>query len=288
MGFDIGSIANTATGGVVGQVLGMALGGMQDQRQYNQQEKLQNLQIKGNKEMGEFNKEQQLDIWNKTNYEAQKEHMQNAGLNPGLMYGMGGGGGTTTGSPGGTVSGGTASDGSARMQASAATTAQMGLMTAQKDVLESQADKNKAETEKISGADTRETTARATNTEFQNELNKSITISKMAENYNWANDKLATESQKQMAEWEAYKAGGFEGKSTDDPTSEVAKAIKAGLQNTVQQLQNAKTENNVKKAEQIVKEFEASMAKQGIAPNSPWQVKIIADILGKLGLNPLK
>jgi hypothetical protein len=43
----------------------------------------------------------QMDMWNKTNYKAQLEHMKSAGLNPALMYGMGGSGGTTTGSQGG-------------------------------------------------------------------------------------------------------------------------------------------------------------------------------------------
>lgn len=43
----------------------------------------------------------QFDMWNKTNYPAQLEMMKKAGLNPGLMYGLGGGGGTTTGSQGG-------------------------------------------------------------------------------------------------------------------------------------------------------------------------------------------
>ncbi len=43
----------------------------------------------------------QMDMWNKTNYGAQLQHMKDAGLNPALMYGMGGGGGATTGSQGG-------------------------------------------------------------------------------------------------------------------------------------------------------------------------------------------
>ena len=41
-------------------------------------------------------KDQQLAMWNSTNYEAQTAHLQAAGLNPALMYGAGGGGGSTT------------------------------------------------------------------------------------------------------------------------------------------------------------------------------------------------
>jgi hypothetical protein len=43
----------------------------------------------------------QFEMWLKTNYPAQVEQMKKAGLNVGLMYGMKGGGGTTTGSQGG-------------------------------------------------------------------------------------------------------------------------------------------------------------------------------------------
>ena len=38
-------------------------------------------------------KDQQLSMWNATNYGAQTAHLQAAGLNPALMYGAGGGGG---------------------------------------------------------------------------------------------------------------------------------------------------------------------------------------------------
>jgi hypothetical protein len=51
----------------------------------------------------------QMDMWNKTNYGAQMQHIKDAGLNPALMYGMSGGGGVTTGSQ----SGGSAASGSA-------------------------------------------------------------------------------------------------------------------------------------------------------------------------------
>ena len=34
-------------------------------------------------------------MWNYTNYENQKKHLEAAGLNPALLYGMSGGGGAT-------------------------------------------------------------------------------------------------------------------------------------------------------------------------------------------------
>lgn len=39
----------------------------------------------------------QKEMWDYTNYENQMEHIKNAGLNPGLLYGIGGGGGQTVG-----------------------------------------------------------------------------------------------------------------------------------------------------------------------------------------------
>ncbi len=64
------------------------------------------------KKLNEQGRQIQMDIWNDTNYGAQKQHMIDAGLNPALMYGLGGGGGSTTGSQGG----GSASGGQAPAQ----------------------------------------------------------------------------------------------------------------------------------------------------------------------------
>ena len=41
------------------------------------------------------NQKRNKDLWDYTNYENQKQHIKNAGLNPALMYGMGGGGGVS-------------------------------------------------------------------------------------------------------------------------------------------------------------------------------------------------
>jgi hypothetical protein len=56
----------------------------------------------------------QQDMWDYTNYGNQIKHMEKAGLNPALMYGMSGGGGTTAGSQGGgSAQGGSAVGGNA-------------------------------------------------------------------------------------------------------------------------------------------------------------------------------
>lgn len=115
--------ANTgqnAANQLVGAGLGLLLQGGQDRRQLRQQQALQNMQMKG-----------ALQMWKDTNYPAQMEQIKKAGLNPGLLYGMGGAGGATTGG----ISGGQAPHGGGEALAMAQSTASMGLMKAQKDNL---------------------------------------------------------------------------------------------------------------------------------------------------------
>jgi hypothetical protein len=86
----------------------------------------------------------QMDMWNKTNYGAQVEHMKNAGLNPALMY-KGAGAGGTTGSQGG----GSASMGSS--QQGKVMDLQNALIGKQAALLDSQKNKTDAETRNILG-----------------------------------------------------------------------------------------------------------------------------------------
>jgi len=91
----------------------------------------------------------QMDLWNKTNYGAQMEHMRKAGLNPALMYGKGAGQGGTTGSQ----TGGQAPTGSAKMgHAPRSNKAPMEL--AQAKLMEAQAKDLESQTNKRDGIDT--------------------------------------------------------------------------------------------------------------------------------------
>src|ERR1044072_4182703 len=105
MPFDIGALGQQVAGAGVGTKLGLALENHNDQRQYEQQQRLQELQIQGQKDMADYNRNNQIKMWEATNYPAQVNQLKLAGLNPGLMYGMGGGGGTTVGNATGSVSG---------------------------------------------------------------------------------------------------------------------------------------------------------------------------------------
>lgn len=158
-------IASAVAGPIVSGAFGLMNRSANNRRQLEQQQKLQDQQIKGAKEMTDYQKETQMDIWNKTNYGAQVEHLKKAGLNPGLMYGMSGGGGATTGSAGGSAmpTGGQAPQGGGEMEHASGNAMQLALMGAQKAVLESQANKNNVEAEKIGGVDTVKTTAETGN-----------------------------------------------------------------------------------------------------------------------------
>lgn len=107
-------------------------------------------QFERTKELMNLSQEQQYAMWLKTNYGAQKEQLEKAGLNPGLLYGMSGGGGTTTGS----------SSGSAAMAAPVDSKAMQGvgmgiqleLMKAQKENIEADTAKKQVEADVTGGA----------------------------------------------------------------------------------------------------------------------------------------
>ena len=88
------AIDPTTIGLGIGQgLLGLALTDYNDQRQLQQQQKLTDMQKKANMELADYDQSLALDSWNKTNYEAQRKHMERAGLSVGMMYKGGGPGG---------------------------------------------------------------------------------------------------------------------------------------------------------------------------------------------------
>lgn len=136
-------MAQQATGGIIG----LALGDINDKRQLRQQEKLQALQIAGQKDVTNYNYAKQLQMWKDTNYKAQVEQLKMAGLNPGLLYGMSGGGGQTTGSgSGGNVTGGNAPAGGREVQDIMGLGIQYRLLEAQRKNIEADTANKEADT----------------------------------------------------------------------------------------------------------------------------------------------
>ncbi len=119
-------------------VLGMVLGHGAIRRNYRDNRRLMQFQYENQRELNQQGADLQMDMWNKTNYGAQKRHMKEAGLNPGLMYGSAGQGGST-----GSQGGGSASMGSS--QQGKAMDLQNALIGAQIDNLNSVTNKNNVE-----------------------------------------------------------------------------------------------------------------------------------------------
>lgn len=144
----------------LGGIMGLMMGNYERKKQLEQQQKLQQLQITGQKEMTDYQRQSQLQMWKDTNYPAQVQMLKEAGLNPGLLYGMSGGGGTTAASTPGNVTGGQASGVMTNPAQIAATTAQLGLMRAQKENIEADTANKQAQTTKTTGIDTQEAQTR--------------------------------------------------------------------------------------------------------------------------------
>lgn len=152
--------------GILGMLAGSAISGglgylfnrLGQQSQIDQQGQLMGMQIRGAKELADYNQKIQMENWEKTNYNAQVEQLKKAGLNPGLLYGMSGGGGATTGGGGGgmpsvaTAEGPSAS--TRNVMDMMMMQSQMKLTNAQAESAAADAELKRTETEKKAGVDT--------------------------------------------------------------------------------------------------------------------------------------
>lgn len=163
IGKAIGSAAlGGLTGGIGGLVSG-AIGGIgslfgigrrkekkareAEEREHQRQLEYMGLQAQYNKEQAKYSTELSKEMWDYTNYENQKKHLEEAGLNPALLYGQGGGGGSAAG--GGTAAG---------VGLPSSTGVGMGIqwetMEANKELAKAQAAKTNAEAAKLMTTDT--------------------------------------------------------------------------------------------------------------------------------------
>lgn len=261
----------------------------QDRRQLRQQEKLQELGIKGSKELTDYNKAKELEMWNKTNWGAQMEHAKEAGLSPGYLYSKGGGTTGTVGSGGVGMSVGGAADAASGMNAST----NQAMAIAQLQNLQANTEKQKAEAANLAptGENIKaDTAAKTWQTDLSKKLNTDSMIADIQDQQKWATIRLDQSQKRELQEWEAWEAAAFtddEGnkKLWDDPESPIAKATKAGYKQTIQTVENLKKQGNILESENAIKKFEANLTRQGIAAGSPWYVKMVGDLLKKLGLN---
>lgn len=155
-------------GGMGMGLLGGAVGAITSNQNWKRQKQAMGMQQENQKELNKQGSELAFDMWNKTNYGAQVEHMKNAGLNVGLMYEGGGAGGTTSAGSGGSAS---------MAQPTESRAGGMGMeammMQSSIELNKAMANKANAEATKTAGVDTDNTTANTSLTRM-NEANARI------------------------------------------------------------------------------------------------------------------
>ena len=164
IGTAIGSAAlGGLTGGVGGLVSG-AIGGLgslmgigrrkekkareAEEREHQRQLEYMGLQAQYNKEQAKYSTELSKEMWDYTNYENQKKHLEAAGLNPALLYGSNGGGG------GSAAGGGNAAGVGLPTSTGVGMGIQWQQMEAQKELTKAEAAKTNAEAAKLMTTDT--------------------------------------------------------------------------------------------------------------------------------------
>ncbi len=145
----IGQGLITAGVGLASGALGMIGQRRRERRANRNQRNMMNLQYENQSKLNQQGHDLGLKMWNDTGYGAQMKQMDEAGLNPSLMYGQSGGGGQTAASASG---GSAASGGAAQPQPMDIGQHANAAMTASTIQLQkSQADKNTAEAASIRG-----------------------------------------------------------------------------------------------------------------------------------------
>lgn len=159
----------TAVGAIGGGILGLFSGGgsglsREDQeklmdRAWDYEKEGMALQYEYNEKAAKGTQERNKEIWDYTNFENQRRHLENAGLSVGLMYGNGGG--MQASSSGGSQEGVSAPKNNPIEVAlqNKAMGLQLQQIQSQTMLNASQAAKNTAEAEKIKGVDTEATEA---------------------------------------------------------------------------------------------------------------------------------
>lgn len=289
-------------GQATGTIFGIATAGINDKRQISQQEKLTQMQVDAQKRLNSYNMDLQKEMWNYTSYPNQVRNMEMAGLNPALMYGMGGGGGTTTGSAGGNVSGGSANQNPGEMQAYAGMGLQsamnLQLMQQQKDLLEAQTKKTNAEAENLGeGGANRENIKADTANKIANQLILEYSGKEAKSEFERVREPNRSQEMKTLSdEYGARQAAAStiydmwtEGKLHEKSIADVEQAV----------LQNAKTrqetknitkqfdilEQNLQGAtlDNVMKELEKNIqTKTGIDKNAPTWLKMIGRLFVEL------
>lgn len=228
--------------------------------------------LRGQKKALEQQNAAAMDIWEKTNYKAQMGQLEKAGLNAGLIYGMGGAGGTLGGSS-------ATAEGTATPISMGIDAAQLALMKAQKENIEADtanklAGKGKTEAETPGAAarstmDTQEAESRKGWTKVMSETYGSELEARQAlakTTYDlWADGKLKEGAEAEIAA--KLKANA--------KTDKEIEAINKGIEKMGVDIKTGKLNNDILELE---KEMQTEL---GIDKNSPVWMKMIGRLIIK-------
>jgi hypothetical protein len=280
---EIGSMVAPVAGSLAGLAIEVGMNDWRQREQYEQAEKFQGLEMKGSKEMSDYNANVQknlaLEMWDKTNLDAQRKQMEKAGLNVGLLYKGSGQGGVTASAPAGNV-------GSQKAEVPKGMGMELGLQMAnamaQIDLAKAQAEKARADAEKTRTVDTQETTTRIGKLvqETSNEVEKGIIL-----NYD-----------KQIKQVEANIANMSEGTILNKIEIEYNNAVEQLKQNAVKSKIAENTVNEqieqmrqatIEQAAKIIAIKEGVKWDYGDTAQNARYIKIASEALGTL-INPIK
>lgn len=288
--FGMGLLESAGSAGASG-VIGMGLDALTAGARKKREKEMLKYQQELSQQNAQLEHSLAKDMWNYTNYPNQVKKLKEAGLSPALMYGSQGQGGTTSGA--GSI--GDSASGGVQDPITAMGIGLQGQLTqSQIKLNEAQAYKLNTSAEKEGGVDTEkvktETAARKWETDLSQKLNSDNYIQDLKASLTNKVFKEEYENEKLQAEWEAFKEANFtktkdgEGWIWNDKNSPIVKSLKAGVEKTIIELNNLKKQGNILEAERKIKEFESKLTEQGLSPQSPWYVKIMADLLGKAGI----
>lgn len=220
--------------------------------QWGNQLRLMDIQNRYNEQMAKNNQQRNKDLWDYTNYENQKQHIKNAGLNPALMYGMGGGGGVSAnGAQGQGVT--QPADRSVEMKLKQQGLGlQLASIASQVALNKSQAEKNKAEANKIAGVDTDAQKATIDNLIAQTS-NEKIKKGLILGQIRVAD--AEEELKRNMADWTKDKA---------DETRWNIKSLQKGIEKLVEEINGIKLDNELKERTIDNKVKESSLTLQNL------------------------
>lgn len=158
-----GRIIGAATG--FKNLLGLSGGNWEDQmeQQFQNEKEMMGLQNQYNQAMAQANHERNKQMWDYTNFENQRAHLENAGLSIGLMYGNGGAGGASTAGGQGSGPGNPGTNAVGMGIQAKALELQNKQIESQIAMNIAQTEKTSAEAKKIAGADTKQAEANTEN-----------------------------------------------------------------------------------------------------------------------------